>query len=546
MTILKRIYRLLQSDERKKAWRVAVTVFFSALLDFVSLAALLPILYFLLEGGENKQAALFFCLFAVSVIVVKTLSGIFFSRYQQRYLLNFYKRLSFSLFSAYYRRGLLYIREQGSNKLGYEVNVLCYAFSQSLLSPLLRMAADGLLIILVTIALLIYDGTTVLMIYATFLPFMCIYLFGVRKQVKKYGKMELEAKREQARVVMDTFRGFSELEVSGAFPSLQASFLEGMDKVSINRIKLNTILQLPLFLSELSVIIGLGLLVAFGEGDVKLLIGVFAIAAFRLLPALRGLLSGWTQVQNVMFCLDIIEAGLKNEHEETDTCDTQEMPFEQAISIEKLTYSYPDSPNVLENFNCRIAKGEYVGWSGSSGIGKSTLFNLLIGLLSPTSGTIRIDGTPLTAENRKAWLRHIGYVPQEVFIFNGTLAENIALGCKQTDRERIKEILEKVSLNDWVSTLPEGLDTTLGEAGGKLSGGQKQRIGIARALYKEADVLFLDEATSALDNQTEKEVNETLMHLKENYQGLTILSIAHRESSLAYCDRIITLENENE
>lgn len=546
MTILKRIYRLLQPDERKKAWRVAVTVFFSALLDFVSLAALLPILYFLLEGGENKQAALFFCLFAVSVIVVKTLSGIFFSRYQQRYLLNFYKRLSFSLFSAYYRRGLLYIREQGSNKLGYEVNVLCYAFSQSLLSPLLRMAADGLLIILVTIALLIYDGTTVLMIYATFLPFMCIYLFGVRKQVKKYGKMELEAKREQARVVMDTFRGFSELEVSGAFPSLQASFLEGMDKVSINRIKLNTILQLPLFLSELSVIIGLGLLVAFGEGDVKLLIGVFAIAAFRLLPALRGLLSGWTQVQNVMFCLDIIEAGLKNEHEETDTCDTQEMPFEQAISIEKLTYSYPDSPNVLENFNCRIAKGEYVGWSGSSGIGKSTLFNLLIGLLSPTSGTIRIDGTPLTAENRKAWLRHIGYVPQEVFIFNGTLAENIALGCKQTDRERIKEILEKVSLNDWVSTLPEGLDTTLGEAGGKLSGGQKQRIGIARALYKEADVLFLDEATSALDNQTEKEVNETLMHLKENYQGLTILSIAHRESSLAYCDRIITLENENE
>ena len=546
MTILKRIYRLLQSDERKKAWRVAVTVFFSALLDFVSLAALLPILYFLLEGGENKQAALFFCLFAVSVIVVKTLSGIFFSRYQQRYLLNFYKRLSFSLFSAYYRKGLLFIREQGSNKLGYEVNVLCYAFSQSLLSPLLRMAADGLLIILVTIALLIYDGTTVLMIYATFLPFMCIYLFGVRKQVKKYGKMELEAKREQARVVLDTFRGFSELEVSGAFPSLQASFLEGMDKVSINRIKLNTILQLPLFLSELSVIIGLGLLVAFGEGDVKLLIGVFAVAAFRLLPALRGLLSGWTQVQNVMFCLDIIEAGLKNEHEETDTCDTQEMPFEQAISIEKLTYAYPDSPNVLENFNCRIAKGEYVGWSGSSGIGKSTLFNLLIGLLSPTSGTIRIDGTPLTAENRKAWLRHIGYVPQEVFIFNGTLAENIALGCKQTDRERIKEILEKVSLNDWVSTLPEGLDTTLGEAGGKLSGGQKQRIGIARALYKEADVLFLDEATSALDNQTEKEVNETLMHLKENYQGLTILSIAHRESSLAYCDRIITLENENE
>lgn len=543
MTILKRIYRLLQPEERKKAWKVAATVFLSALLDFVGLAALLPILYFLLEGGENKQAALFFCLFAVSVILVKTLSGVFFSRYQQRYLLNFYKRLSFSLFSAYYRKGLLFIREQGSNKLGYEVNVLCYAFSQSLLSPLLRMAADGLLIVLVTVALLIYDGVTVLMLYATFLPFMFIYLFGVRKQVKKYGKMELEAKREQARVVMDTFRGFSELEVSGAFPSLQLSFLEGMDKVSANRIKLNTILQLPLFLSELSVIIGLGLLVAFGEGDVKLLIGVFAVAAFRLLPALRGILSGWTQVQNVVFCLDTIEAGLNEEMEESATTDDTELSFGKAITIEDLTYAYPDSPNVLTNFHCRIRKGEYVGFRGSSGVGKSTLFNLLIGLLKPCSGRICIDDKPLSAENRKAWLRHIGYVPQEVFIFNGTLAENIALGSKQIDRDRIREILSKVSLDKWAESLPDGLDAVLGEAGGKLSGGQKQRIGIARALYKEADVLFLDEATSSLDNQTEKEVNETLMQLKETYKGLTILSIAHRESSLAYCDRIITLED---
>jgi ABC-type multidrug transport system fused ATPase/permease subunit len=171
------------------------------------------------------------------------------------------------------------------------------------------------------------------------------------------------------------------------------------------------------------------------------------------------------------------------------------------------------------------------------------LFNLLIGLLKPTSGTIRIDGIPLSSDNCRLWLKRIGYVPQEVFIFNGTISENIALGCKQIDKERIKEILGKVSLDKWAASLPNGLDTVLGEAGGKLSGGQKQRIGIARALYKQADVLFLDEATSALDNQTEKEVNETLSQLMESYEGLTILSIAHRESSLRYCDRIITLED---
>ena len=544
MTLLKRIYRLLQPEERKKAWRVAGTVFLSALLDFVGLAALLPILYYLLEGGENKRAALLFCLFAITVILVKSLSAVFFSRYQQKYLLDFYKRLSFSLFSAYYRRGLLFIREQGSNKLGYEVNALCYSFSQSLLSPLLRMAGDGLLIVLVTVALFVYDGVTVLMLYATFLPMMFIYLWGVRKQVKKYGKIELEAKREQSRVVMDTFRGFTELEVSGAFPSLQESFLVGMDKISLNRMKLNTILQLPLFLSELSVIIGLALLVGFGGGDVKLLVGVFAVAAFRLLPALRGILSGWTQIQNVSFCLDTIEQGLEEEHHEENAPEGEDITFCRGITIENLTYAYPDSGNVLEGFNCRIAKGEYVGFRGYSGAGKSTLFNLLIGFLVPGSGEIRIDDTPLTAKNRTSWIRHIGYVPQEVYIFNGTLAENIALGNKEMDRSRIAHILQQVSLENWAKELPEGIDTVLGEAGGRISGGQKQRIGIARALYKQADVLLLDEATSALDNETEKEVNETLQQLKHTYSQMTILSIAHRDSSLAYCDRVITIEHE--
>ena len=544
MTLLKRIYRLLQPEERKKASRVAGTVFLSALLDFVGLAALLPILYYLLEGGENKRAALLFCLFAITVILFKSLSAVFFSRYQQKYLLDFYKRLSFSLFSAYYRRGLLFIREQGSNKLGYEVNALCYSFSQSLLSPLLRMAGDGLLIVLVTVALFVYDGVTVLMLYATFLPMMFIYLWGVRKQVKKYGKIELEAKREQSRVVMDTFRGFTELEVSGAFPSLQESFLVGMDKISLNRMKLNTILQLPLFLSELSVIIGLALLVGFGGGDVKLLVGVFAVAAFRLLPALRGILSGWTQIQNVSFCLDTIEQGLEEEPYDENAPEGEDITFCRAITIENLTYAYPDSGNVLEGFNCRIAKGEYVGFRGYSGAGKSTLFNLLIGFLAPGSGEIRIDDTPLTAKNRTSWIRHIGYVPQEVYIFNGTLAENIALGNKEMDRSRIAHILQQVSLENWAKELPEGIDTVLGEAGGRISGGQKQRIGIARALYKQADVLLLDEATSALDNETEKEVNETLQQLKHTYSQMTILSIAHRDSSLAYCDRVITIEHE--
>lgn len=211
-------------EERKTGGKVAGAVFLTALLDFVGLAALLPVLYYLLEEGENREAALWFSVLALGVISFKSLLMVGFARFQNHYLLSLYRRLSFSLFSSYYRRGLLFIREQGSNRLGYEVNYMCFAFSQSLLAPLLRMAGDGLLILLVTIALLVYDWVTVLILYGSFLPFMAVYMWGVRKRVKRYGEQELQAKREQAKIVMDTFRGYAELEVSGAFPGRHPSW----------------------------------------------------------------------------------------------------------------------------------------------------------------------------------------------------------------------------------------------------------------------------------------------------------------------------------
>ena len=543
MNILKRIYHLLQPEERKRLIKMAVTVFFSALLNFIGLAVLLPLLYFLLEEGSRNEAAIFFSILAVAVIIIKSVAITLITRYQNQCLLSFYRRMSFSLFSSYYNRGLLFIREHGSNKLRHEINAMCYGFSHSLLSPICRMAGDVLLILLVTIALLIWNGTTVLILLATFTPFMCFYFFGVRKQVRKYGADDMNVKREQAKVVSETFQGYVEVEVNGAFHTLQQSFMEGMDKISHNRMKLDMLLRLPMLLSELSVICGLIILIMFGQGDIVMLVGVFAVASFRLLPALRSILGGWTQIQNSICCLDVIEEGLKN-YQEKDEIEEHDITFEREIEMEGICYAYPGGEPILKDFNCHINKGEYVGVSGSSGIGKSTLFNLIIGLIKPESGKITIDGVPLTRTTRASWMRHIGYVPQDVFIFNGTLAENIALGCEQIDRQRMDDIIEKVSLGKWVKTLPNGTDTILSEAGCELSGGQKQRLGIARALYKKASVLMLDEATSALDNETEKEINSTLSKLKEDGEVMTILSIAHRESTLGFCDRIITIEDE--
>ena len=533
----------MQAEERKKLIKMAVTVFFSALLNFIGLAVLLPLLYFLLEEGSRNEAAIFFSILAIAVIVIKSVAITLITRYQNQCLLSFYRRLSFSLFSSYYNRGLLFIREHGSNKLRHEINAMCYGFSHSLLAPICRMAGDILLILLVTTALLIWNGTSVLILLATFTPFMCFYFFGVRKQVRKYGADDMNTKREQSKVVAETFQGYVEVEVNGVFPALQQSFMEGMDKISHNRMKLDMLLRLPMLLTELSVICGLIILIMFGQGDIVMLVGVFAVASFRLLPALRSILGGWTQIQNSICCLDVIEEGLKD-YQEDNEIERQDISFEREIDIEGISYAYPGGEPILKDFDCRIKKGEYVGVCGTSGIGKSTLFNLIIGLIEPESGKISIDGIPLTRKTRASWMRQIGYVPQDVFIFNGTLAENIALGCEQIDRQRMDDIIERVSLGKWVKTLPNGTDTILSEAGCELSGGQKQRLGIARTLYKKASVLMLDEATSALDNETEKEINATLQQLKEDGESLTIISIAHRESSLSFCDRIITIEDE--
>ena len=539
--MLKEIYHLLLPSERRMGMRVIMAVFFSALLNFAGLAALIPVLLFLIEEKEEKGEALLFCLLAVGFILFKNVLVMGLSRFQNYFLLSLYKRLSFSLFSSYYHRGILFISRLGSTRLGYEVNYVCYAFSMSLLSPLLNMTADVLLILLVTAVLLVYAPMTVLMLDLAFFPIMLMYIFGIKRRIRYYGKKELLARREQTRIVTEAYKGYAELEVNHAFPSLQHSFLKGLDTISFCRLKLETVYHLPLCLSELSVVIGLTLLALSGTGNVKALVGIFAVGAFRLLPALRESLSAWTQIQNSVFCLRIIKAGMEDLFSTFEEKPTAGLSFEKEIAISNLSYTYPEGKRVLKEFDCTIRKGEYIGIRGSSGIGKSTLFNLLLGFLKPDGGEIRIDGVLLSAENRKLWHRRIGYVPQGVFILDGTLAENVALGCCDISKEKVKRILRQVRLDEWVDELPLGIDTLLGESGARLSGGQKQRVGIARALYKEADILLLDEATSALDTATECEINEMICGLRNDYRGLTVLSIAHRESSLAFCNRIITL-----
>ena len=536
--MVKRVLNLLLPQERKKLVKVVVSIFINALLDFASLASLMPLLFFLLEGTNEVKAILGFSMIAFLMVSLKGFVSIKLGKYQASYTMSLYKRLSSSLFSNYYNNGLLFIKEQGYSSLGHSVNYMCYTFSQGIIFPLMKILADFLLILLVTVAMLVYEWKTVLVLYLSFLPFMAAYLFFVRDRLKNYAKEDFNAKKMQARIVSDAFRGYQDLEINNSFGVMLKSFNAGLDTISTNRAKMDTLQRIPLFISEFAIIAGFLIMLLIGGGNTSIILGIFAVAAFRLIPALRGILTGYNTIQNSLPCIDVIEKGL--ESCKVECSNEQHIPFSNNIQVSDLVFNYGNSPINFGSFTIR--KGEYVGFRGYSGIGKTTLFNLILGFLSPSEGKIEIDGNPLTPANRASWLLNIGYVPQEPYIFEGTVAQNIALGKEDASPERVLEVLEKVRLLEWVNSLPDSINTTLGEGGSRLSGGQKQRIAIARALYKGARVLLLDEATSSVDIAAEREINTMLCELKSVQNDLTILSIAHRESTLAFCDRIIDLE----
>lgn len=539
---LKAIYGLLTKEERRRGVWVALSVLVRALLDFAGVAALIPILITVFGEKTDVRTSLLVCGLALAFVLLKNVMVIFLARFQSGFLLHLYQVFSRKMFCNYYHRGLLFQKSKSSVQLAHEVNFVCYTFSLCILSPIFRIAGEALLLLLMVTALMLWEPMIGALLCFVFMPIVMSYVWMVKGRLRQYGTEELEARRKQSRTVVEAFRGYTELEIAQAFRSSLTSFDEGLKVINHSRLRMETVQLLPSCLSEVAIVIGLALLLLAGDGNLGVVSGVFAVAAYRMIPAVRGILNGWNTLQNASYSIDVVVDGV-NDGQMADGYgdgdgNGEDFTFNRSLELKHLTFAFPDGEVILDDFNAIIRKGERIGVRGPSGSGKSTLFNLMLGFFPPTSGSVEIDGRQLTLKNRRQWHRLVGYVPQEIFIIQGSLADNIALG-RPIDKEKIGRVLEQVQLKEWAATLPEGMDSSLGEYGSRLSGGQKQRIGIARALYKDAEVLFFDEATSALDNQTEQEINQALQELSATHKELTMIIIAHRESSLTFCDRVM-------
>lgn len=274
------------------------------------------------------------------------------------------------------------------------------------------------------------------------------------------------------------------------------------------------------------------------------ILGAIALGAQRLLPVLQQSYAAIAIIRGAEASLrDVMELLEQPVPSSLILQPTKPVKFQNDITLDSISFRYiSDGPPILKEINLSIKKGQSVGFIGETGSGKSTLLDIVMGLLHPNDGKIRIDGMVLSEDNQRAWQQHIAHVPQHIFLSDSTIKENIAFGTpyEQIDQDRVEKAATQAQLKDVVANLPEKYDTKVGEQGVRLSGGQRQRIGIARALYRNADVIIFDEATSALDSGTERIVTEAINALGDD---LTLLIIAHREQTLENCDIIFELKN---
>ena len=561
------LWSILPQSYRRRAIGVTMTIFLRALLNFVGVATLIPVLtliidsdniasssylhdiYTWLDVGSYNSFVVIVCCSVVAIILLKNVAIMLLYRSERNYIYSLYEHLSRQLYLAYHKRGYGFIKHNNSAILTRNVNVVSLMFVVGVLKPVATIIGEVLLLALIFVAIMCYAPSAALLAVGIMMPIVAIFYMAMRRRLNDIGQRENEAQRAKSRVVAESFRGFADIEIGGAFPQMFRRFEKAMSEVVALRKRNATISIFPQMFTEVGLALGLVTLVMLGISgtyeDMTLLFGIFAVTAIRLIPSVRSIMSGWSTIRYNRYTIETLADIAIDEDIVEPTLINDRFNFTRVIELRDLSFKFEDSDKeVINGLSLQIARGERVGIRGSSGVGKTTLFNLILGLYRPTSGGIYIDGEELRNDNIAKWQNTIGYVSQSVFIADMTLAENIAFGCdaNNIDYDRVNKVIELSDLKEFVTSLKDGIHSRIGEQGSCISGGQRQRIGIARALYKGCDVLFFDEATSSLDGKTEENINSAIRRLSNDNHSLTIVVIAHRESSLEYCDRIITLE----
>lgn len=395
------------------------------------------------------------------------------------------------------------------------------------------------------VLLLVVQPSVAFVAISFFAGMYLIIYYSRRKTLTQLGRDRLDADYIRFKTFVELITGIKAVKTDGAEDHFIHRFEKASQRYSEIHPKVDFISSVPRYIVEtiaLAGVVGIVLYLATSDGnviDALPTLTLFVLAGYRLMPALNG---AYTSIARVLSSYPAIESIYDDVHASRVKPHTRSpLPFVNAIQLQQVSFRYdPSEPPVVDGVTLSVSKGEKIAFVGPTGSGKTTLVDLLMGLLSPQSGRMLVDKTEVNEDSQSRWQALIGYVPQEVFLYDATIAKNIAFASENVDMHRVREVCKIAQMETFIEgELVEGYDTEIGERGVRLSGGQRQRLGIARALYRQPDVLILDEATSALDNLTEEKVVQSIHQFLPN---VTMIMIAHRLSTVRNCDRLYLVD----
>ncbi len=565
--MIKQLNAVISPGEKKHIAGLIVMMFIGGILELIGVSAVFPLISVVMDSNASLSVFLssvlgmdvesdrykVIIILAVLLMLIYVLKNLYLTLMYGRifsFIKNGIVHTSAQMFSLFVNSPYDIFMERDSSELERIVRSDVEG-TYRVLKPLLQILSEVMICVILGILLFITDWRMSLFMVMFIGVIDGFFILRSKKLAAKLGEENIEARTFMMRDVMSAFGGIKELKILGTEDYFIELYSSDREHSADCEERQQLYIQIPRLLTETLCIIALMITmiaVTLYGSDINGMIpvfAVFAVAAFRLLPSV-GKINGFINeiafnrpaLESLYNEMDMIKdfesRSRERDSEKNDADDTADF---ESIEFKNVSFRYNSGPVILDGIDLRIEKGETIGIVGKSGAGKTTLVDLIMGLLSATEGSIIVNDE-VASNIKKSRLLSIGYVPQDIYLANSTVLENVAFGIKseKIDRDRVKEVLQTAQAYDFVEKLAKGMDTLIGERGVRLSGGQKQRLGIARALYRKAEVLIFDEATSALDNKTEDDFIEAVSGLKGKH---TMILIAHRVETLAMCDRIL-------
>ena len=513
---------------------------------------LLKIISITFNTTDTYKLSIIALLSIVIIYTIKTGYSFLMTYVNSKFIMSFNRRLRARLMRIYLAMPYEYHHQNNSSTLirksTYDVDIFTNAVN-GFLSFMVKMATS---IVIITY-LFITSWIITLITGAILTLFSFVIIFSLRKKNKKLGKEVQRLSSNNYKFLSQSFNGIKESKIcnnENFFINEYIHNIVNINKLSLRRTIYSSVPGHSLeFVGILGIVISLLVIISLGGTERYQIISTFAVFAYAVIKLLPCITEITSYINNFAFyssSVDTIHEDLnevnKLEKQIEITTSFEKLVFKNYINIKNVSFAYSDDPEkkVLNNVSFKIHKNTSIAISGVSGAGKTTLVDIILGLLKPTSGNIYCDDNDIS-DNIKGWRDNLSYVPQNIFLTDDTIRNNVAFGinANNVDDNKIWEALDKAQLKDFVKQSPRGLDTIIGERGIRLSGGQRQRIGIARAFYRNTNIIVLDEATSALDYETEKNI---LDHITKISKDHTLIIITHRLNTISMCDHIYQIE----